>query len=660
MMKRILWTFCTCFFAISGEAQTAMEDGNSYLIKDSLQVESIIPVYINRDTATLLFKSLAGTALDINVSFKEQYAGAVPASPMTLRLNPGETKYFHINISAWKDGEYKTIITSQNDSKNVLVRGIRKQTKTDPVNHKEITDVKGQHLLFPDDIHLSEKKNLTHKTHPAELLKVAPWEQHPVYERWRNRIEAFGVNPDGSLTMTIDGRNRAADLNIRALYHAKTTDFKHWEIVSERKSTPPIEKKKQLVKPKSYRFYDPDIDGKVDLSEVIIRKTGFDAKPRLGDISVPRRSMFAIWHKPNGEGVILQRTPITEDKHIFSDEEIGEWTNTNDNFGEARLYDGGKTLRFYQARLIPRHDPFRIHYDNVWATRTMVIWSSNDGINWTPEYFNPSTQDDVAERQDYGVDIFKAGLDLEIAYHRVYEQESQRMYTEVVYSRDGKKWNRFDKDNPFMGNSAQAGDWNFGFSMTTPIRSRAEHDGYYYEVMSGINTPHLMFLIAQNKVDREETITMSTLNKFLGGRIMGEKGFESSSSWSFYNTWDNVLTHTRNMTVTSGLIKYRKDGWVSVSTQHQEVGSMTTKVFTNATTLKINARTENDGFVKIEVLDAQGKELTDYCGENAAVFKGDAVQQDISWKSGAISTLPQRNFKLRISMSKADLYTLYF
>ena len=556
-------------------------DGNLYpsSFSNRIYVESKLPAYLNAQEAILVFERLDMDAeIELELAFCEKKTQQVPTAPRRIVLSGPNAKHEEvIDISTWPDGEYKVTISGPDGryGTDTLIRAIRKQTIGEPQDPAEPISAGGTMLLV-DDYYLESCQGLEFKAHQAELLPITPWQQDPSLKRWVNSLQEFWFNADNSVGVRILGYDTLGGPTIE--YIAVTSDFETWNI-DILSGGAMITQYSALTE--TYRFYDPVIDGNVNLSEVDVVWTGVSGAT-WGAYQMPRRSMYAIWRKA-GENVILQPQydPITQDKLEWGDDDIGDWEDTNDNFGAARLYENDTILRFFQARRIPRWEPYRIHYDNIWSNRIMVTWSSTDGIEWTPTYFSVPTEQDPVGYQHYKLNVFDAGMGLEAGYFLMYDQALQQLNTELVYSRNGLLWNRFG-GSIFLDNSdAAPGDWNFGYCMRGGVPDRLENQGCFYEHVNGINVLHFMFLHAHNNSNRE-TITVESMQSWNEGRLTGDNGIENSPIWDWYGSWDDVVNHTREEMWTPGLMKYRSDGWFSIGPNNiDQQGIFITKQFTS-------------------------------------------------------------------------------
>ncbi len=628
-----------------------------------LEAETVLPACLNQETAVFVFRCLQESNTHITLAFQEQVTGGVPASPIsyTIYANQGSQEKT-IDIASWPDGDYKVTITDdQNPSAGRLIRAIRKQTIPLPPGPSEPICVAGKTALFVDDWYIAQQTNLSRTVHPARLIPIEPSKLDASYFRYYNDIKDFWFDEVGALYVNVQGSNNGP--NVINLW-LKSSDLQNWQIVTQPVAVNKTGTYSRLIKTKisnrpsgspTYRYYDPLSDGPVNLEQVEIIYSGFDNNFMLGDIPVPRRSRVAVWQKPTGEYLVLSQEPIATDKSSFGDEDIGTWKDTNDNFGPQTMSLDGNALRFYQTRAIPRNDPFRVYYDNVFFDRIMTVWSTTDGLNWDPTYLDIPTRQESSGLQHYGAYVFpEENNTLEMSFVRMYDSITQKTHTELASSRDGVQWNRLSGQPHFLP-TGEYGSWNFGFCYPGSSRIRVEKDGRYYEPVNGGDILHFMKLPIWSTTSRNHITVQYFLDQY-GGRLA--ESLPSSDIWDWYGqSWQNIVDETLASSTEAGLMCYRKDGWVSFSANTMP-GQLTTKVLQAAAKLTINAQTQSDGFVKVEVLDAEGGELAAYCGTNAAMFTGDSVKAELSWSYGSITELPASPLKLRITIQNADLYSL--
>ena len=121
-----------------------------------------------------------------------------------------------------------------------------------------------------------------------------------------------------------------------------------------------------------------------------------------------------------------------------------------------------------------------------------------------------------------------------------------------------------------------------------------------------------------------------------------------------------IAEATRAERSTPGLMCYRRDRWAGLSTTNGTGAVVTRTLRAPGAELAINAATRTGGQVLVEVIDAAGKPLGGYCGENAAVFAGDETRAPLRWSRGKQTRLPDEPFALSVRLRDAELFALAF
>jgi len=105
----------------------------------------------------------------------------------------------------------------------------------------------------------------------------------------------------------------------------------------------------------------------------------------------------------------------------------------------------------------------------------------------------------------------------------------------------------------------------------------------------------------------------------------------------------------------------RLDGFASVKAPYQG-GEMITKLFIfKGSKLLINFRTSAAGEIRVEILNENGSQITDYSLDDSQVIIGNEIEKVVSWKNGTdVSQLIGKPVRLRFVMKDADLYSLKF
>ena len=619
-----------------------------------VETDYVLPAYLNSDTATLAIQptKLLQAPLSIELSFAERTTGAVPAKPIYVNVpaGPGRTDV-RINIASWPDGEYVTKIRERREDgqdTGRLVRVLRKQAIPAPAPPAEPIAVARLTTLFVDDWYLKESRSLRFAVHPAEQFPITQGmlgENRPM-----QRGLGLELLPDGTL------RVRFKDMNRREqdpqFYVARSRDGVRWTIERDEKKsvsvTPNAEKESP---PPTYRFYDPQKDGPVPLKEIQVKHCGY-VPTKWGNIDIPARSIYPLWKKSANEFVILSKEPLLQDRYEYKEGDTGDWKGSNDNFAGQWFSKNGKTLHYCQGRTLPRFAPFRISYDNIPACyRILVVWSTQDGLRWTPSYFSLPTEADPVGYQHYGARIFEAeGKNLWLAYLYAYNAAAQQIYLELNYSRDGILWKRFPGEPAFAANGP-FGSWNFGWIFPG---SCVEKDGMTYDLLPYCcNRVHFYGEFGDNRADLS-AITANWLQK-----TFERKGLTRWPYWRELGSWQALAEDARKASQTLGILRYRTDGRVSIRPTAAQ-GVLVTKALSAGKTLAVNAKTETGGSIRVEVLDADDREIPGYCGKKAATFSGDSTRFALGWSDRALKELPSVPLRLRITITNGELFALYW
>lgn len=640
--------------------------------EDPVRGDFILPAYLNLDAATLVLQGARTLEqpLKLRVEFAAHPGGAAPREPAQLLLQPGERLESPVDISQWADGDYRVMICSAAKGSPAgicLVRWIRKQTRTGPPPPAEPIAVAGTSTLFLDDWYVQTKTGLRACREQAEPFGIVTQLLAPD-SRQIGPTGGLEVMPNGSLQVGI----RDADTdNATNFYTARSADGLTWNITPNQPNVatpqkaspspfwrPPGTPVKPVAKTKAgqFRYYEAARDGKVALDQVDVVFTGadFQKKNLWGELTMPLRSAFPVWTKPDGESVILTREPLTADNHQHAEGEPGDWRDTNDNWIRPWRSADGQTLYYGQSRLIPRYDPFRTAYDHQKnvpmgnCNRIMTVWQTRDGLHWQPSFFDPQRETDPVGWQGYGGSQFYAENGrLSLCVFFRYNARTQLMWPEVLFSRDNQRWCRLADPGPLVENG-EWGSWNCG-RMLGWYGMPVAKDGWMWQLFgSGDCRPHLYSTFIGH---RRRNVTGDFLKGRFDPRIVDWPFWERLGSWEGFAA--DAQTHCR----TVGGMRYRKDRWLALRAA-EERGLLVTRVFQAGAELALNARTRPGGEIRVEILDGAGREIPGYCGADAASFAGDSLDAPLRWQKGGVTRLPSGPLRLRMQLANADLFAL--
>lgn len=656
-----------------------------------IAADYILPAYVNLPRATLLVRATGvfqGSPVELRVAFQPRQGGSPPCAEMRATLKPGEERRLTVDIARWADGDYRTDIQYSRDGQQLgepLVRWLRKQTIPAPAPAAEPLDVRGLTTLFVDDEYIHAQNGLRRVVNPAEPFAVTTGRMGPDRPE-QKPVGGIRLEADGTWVVKFTDTDREDRKgNTARHYTARSRDARNWTVTEDKATNlkPKNAKTKRLSqaaappsKPavalnfaagsealsSQFRYYDAAADGPVNLQQVHLRHTGVTRNVRWGDLEMPFRSVFPVWEKSSGEHMVLTRQPLVVDKHDHPDGAPCDWQDTNDNFMGDFLSPDGRTIFYGQSRMILRYDPFRTPFDVFKEfrggnyNRIMVVWRSQDGVHWTPSFFDPQREDDPISYQAYGARQFYAeGKRLSLCYLFAYRPRLQQVCVELRYSRDNIHWQRLQgrvDDNIFAANGPW-GSWNFGY-MFGVIGDPVEKDGQMVQLFNSCqNVPHHFF----RKLLGYDPKTISDprwLKEFFAANDLPSYPF-----WKEMGGWEGFARQAPSACRPIGGMRYRKDGWVALRSAERE-GELVTKALHAGETLAINARTRPGGCVRVEVLNAESRPLPDFSGANAASFTGDSVNARLLWKRGTEATLPCQPVRLRIKLDQADLFALHW
>ncbi len=103
----------------------------------------------------------------------------------------------------------------------------------------------------------------------------------------------------------------------------------------------------------------------------------------------------------------------------------------------------------------------------------------------------------------------------------------------------------------------------------------------------------------------------------------------------------------------------RKDGFAAIHAGFEEGFALTKPIMLRGNTLNVNYSTATKGYIKIVLLDDNGKEIPGFGEADAVEVTGDQIDGKITWKSGKnIGELVNKKVHIKIIARDADIYSL--
>jgi len=282
---------------------------------------------------------------------------------------------------------------------------------------------------------------------------------------------------------------------------------------------------------------------------------------------------------------------------------------------------GSFTLPYYP------HDYYRRNKRRIWQSE------SSDFIHWTEPYpaVIPLDGFDGIDDTFYGMSQTDLG-DVRVGFLNVFQYVQNRLSVQLVYSRDGKTWSRFNKGQTWL-DSAGPGTWdsNMVAIENSPIPMGDEWFIYY----GGASCHHDWWMVGlQEGLDVPEAKDMALARYAVG------------------------------------LLRMRQEGIVGMHASHVRRGILITRpLISEGRRLLINAVCGTRGSIQVEVVDAMDRVLEGFSREECDAFAGDAVNHTVTWRGrsdmpvhGGRARYPEpedeRFRKFRFYLHDAELYAM--
>ncbi|MFB3902003.1 MAG: hypothetical protein ACE15E_00985 [Acidobacteriota bacterium] len=273
------------------------------------------------------------------------------------------------------------------------------------------------------------------------------------------------------------------------------------------------------------------------------------------------------------------------------------------------------------------HDYHRRNKRRIWQSE------SADFIHWTEPYLVLSPQDgfDGLDHCFYGMPQFDLG-DVRVGFLNVFQYVENRLTVQLVYSRNGKKWIRFNKGQTWFDRGPeQAWDSVMVAIENPPIPVGDEWFIYY----GGASCHHDWWLVGMaENLDVPEARDINLARYAIG------------------------------------LLRMRQEGIVSLRAGEVRPGIIITRpLLSSGTELVLNARCGSRGFIQAEVVDLADQVLPGFSRQDCDVFTGDSINHKTSWRGRTSipavhgrATYPhpekERFRKFRFFLQDAEIYAL--
>ena len=260
------------------------------------------------------------------------------------------------------------------------------------------------------------------------------------------------------------------------------------------------------------------------------------------------------------------------------------------------------------------------------------IWQirSPDFIHWSEPLLLAAAdeEEDNIDESFYGMVPFRVGTQ-HIAPLSVFSAVDNVMEVQLIHSRDGLRWKRANRRQPFLD---QRGEGYWDGHMVSIVNPPIEVDGELWFFHSGTDFHHDWWLVG-----KREGIDHPEANDPLG----------CGSSFGM------------------GVAKLRKDGYAGLFANQYRQGIVTTRpLISLGSRLSINATCGPGGSVRVEVLNRDEQILGSCNLESADPFESDSTDHTMTWNGDP--TIPAGRGqdlywrKLRFYLRNAELHSFRF
>jgi hypothetical protein len=156
--------------------------------------------------------------------------------------------------------------------------------------------------------------------------------------------------------------------------------------------------------------------------------------------------------------------------------------------------------------------------------------------------------------------------------------------------------------------------------------------------------------------DRERLISLGEPGSWDSGMVMSaDRLIENKDEWWLYYCGYNGYHDSRSRINAIGLLKFRKEGFVSVHAGDDDSYMLTRPMHWPGGELFINANAEN-GFVQVQVTDLRRNTIKGYSYADCVPFQGSGIRHLVTWKSAKTANLKGKLIRLEFKFRNADLF----
>jgi hypothetical protein len=262
---------------------------------------------------------------------------------------------------------------------------------------------------------------------------------------------------------------------------------------------------------------------------------------------------------------------------------------------------------------------------------------SRDFVHWSPTQFITSTDENDPPLLEFHTSpvFFYEGMYL--SFNQLYTRENGTMDNELMSSRDGLRWDRTFARQPVITRGGRKYfDASFLLTNGNPIAMGDELWFYY-----GGNRGLVRF------ANPDEPDMPKRATEFNSG-----VGLARMKRDRFVGVMADPRASLRNWNP--------NDPNRKPEPKANTIGQITLKPrdLAGVRAIRINARCEPKGSVRVEVLNADGYRLRGFSKDDAQPITGDQMDAVAAWNDKSLADLPREACQLRIHLDRAELFAV--
>ena len=286
------------------------------------------------------------------------------------------------------------------------------------------------------------------------------------------------------------------------------------------------------------------------------------------------------------------------------------------------------------------YDPNRkawVVYGKVWLQgpdgglawkHAMARIESNDFENWSKPQIVASTDDRDPPNTEFHTSpvFFHDGCYFSLnqilsARGEAIGTKADSMHIELMISRDGFRWVRPFRDQPFIANSEQSFSNGGIFTNSTPVILDDEIRFYY----GGYNSGAIGGDTKLTDPSQQSGVGFASigLNRFAGIRPVAVSA-------------QSTLKHSL-----------------------ENIGQITLKPLDLSSVQSISLNADaSDGSIRVEILNEDGYRVRSFSKDDATPLTGDSLTHTVTWKNQVLKKLPPGRYMLRLHLDNAEVFAV--